>query len=128
MKHTQTIITDHTRVALVSEDLIKGFCCEGALAITRAASIVPAAVDLFQCAHDLGVRHCRRGARPGAGRMGGHGQNRPHPLRQSRPGAGGLVAAVVPCLPLHPIRCTIPLARRSKAHADRDYLVCSRLW
>lgn len=46
---------DH--VAVMSQDLLKGFCDEGALSGPRAASIVPAVVDLFQRAHDLGVRH-----------------------------------------------------------------------
>lgn len=51
------VVSDSSRVALLSEDLLKGFCEEGALSSPRAASIVPAVVDLFQRAHDLGVRH-----------------------------------------------------------------------
>ncbi|MGD2144969.1 MAG: isochorismatase family protein [Anaerolineae bacterium] len=45
------------RVALVSEDLVKGFCDLGPLASERSASVVPAVVDLFERAYDLGVRH-----------------------------------------------------------------------
>ena len=50
-------IDDPDRVAIVSEDLLKGFCDVGPLASDRAASIVPAAVGLFERAHALGVRH-----------------------------------------------------------------------
>jgi nicotinamidase-related amidase len=51
------VISDPERVAVVSEDMLKGFCDEGALASERAAGIVPAVVELFQSAHQLGVRH-----------------------------------------------------------------------
>ena len=51
------ILADPARMALVSEDMVKGFCNQGALASPRAGSIVPAVVRLFQRAHDLGVRH-----------------------------------------------------------------------
>jgi nicotinamidase-related amidase len=44
-------------VAVLSSDLVKGFCYEGPLASPRVAGIVPAAVQLFERAHDLGVRH-----------------------------------------------------------------------
>lgn len=53
----ETVISDPARVALVSEDLLKGFCSEGPLSGPRAAGIVPAVVRLFERAHDLGVRH-----------------------------------------------------------------------
>jgi nicotinamidase-related amidase len=53
----EEIIPDPTRAALVSVDLTNGFCCEGPLASSRVASIIPATVRLFQRAHDLGVRH-----------------------------------------------------------------------
>jgi nicotinamidase-related amidase len=53
----ETIASDPERVALVSEDMIKGFCKEGALSSPRATAIVPNVVRLFQRAHDLGVRH-----------------------------------------------------------------------
>ncbi len=52
-----TVISDPVRVALVSEDLLKGFCDEGALSSPRAANIVPTMTHLFQRAHDLGVGH-----------------------------------------------------------------------
>jgi nicotinamidase-related amidase len=53
----KTVVSDPTRVALVSQDLLKGFCDQGPLSSQRAASIVPAVVRLFQHAHGLGVRH-----------------------------------------------------------------------
>ncbi len=53
----QEVISDPARVALVSQDLLKGFCNQGALSSPRAASIVPGVVRLFQRAHDLGVCH-----------------------------------------------------------------------
>jgi len=51
------VVSDPARVAVVSEDMIKGFCDEGALYSPRARGIVPAVVKLFQGAHQLGVRH-----------------------------------------------------------------------
>jgi nicotinamidase-related amidase len=53
----ETVVTDPTRVAVLSEDLLKGFCDVGPLASERSASIVPAVVHVFERAHDLGVRH-----------------------------------------------------------------------
>jgi len=53
----EEIVSDPHQVALVSVDLTRGFCCEGLLASSRVAGIIPAAVRLFQRAHDLGVRH-----------------------------------------------------------------------
>jgi nicotinamidase-related amidase len=50
-------VSDASRVALVSEDLVKGFCNTGPLASERVAGIVPAVVEVFQRAHNLGVRH-----------------------------------------------------------------------
>ncbi|MFW6099203.1 MAG: cysteine hydrolase family protein [Thermodesulfobacteriota bacterium] len=43
--------------ALVSQDLLKGFCYEGPLSSPRAAGIVPRVVELFQQAHALGLQH-----------------------------------------------------------------------
>jgi nicotinamidase-related amidase len=51
------VVADPARVAIVSQDLLKGFCDAGPLASERAAGIVPAVVDLFERAHRLGVRH-----------------------------------------------------------------------
>lgn len=53
----EDVISDASRVALISEDLVKGFCNEGPLASERVARIVPAVVDVFERAYDLGVRH-----------------------------------------------------------------------
>jgi nicotinamidase-related amidase len=51
------VVADPARVALVSQDLLKGFCHVGPLASERAAGIVPAVMDVFARAHELGVRH-----------------------------------------------------------------------
>jgi nicotinamidase-related amidase len=50
-------VDDPNRAAVVSEDLLKGFCDVGPLSSERAAGVVPAAVRLFERAHTLGVRH-----------------------------------------------------------------------
>ena len=54
--HLEAITADPARVALVSVDLVKGFCCQGPLASPRVADIVSFAARLFQRAYDLGVR------------------------------------------------------------------------
>jgi len=53
----ETVVADPTRVALVVQDLLKGFCNQGPLSSPRSASIVPAVVQLFQRAYNLGIRH-----------------------------------------------------------------------
>jgi nicotinamidase-related amidase len=53
----EEIVSDPHRVALVSVDLTRGFCCEGPLASPRVAGVIPAVVRLFQRVHDRGVRH-----------------------------------------------------------------------
>ncbi len=53
----EAVITHAERVALLSVDLIKGFTTVGPLASPRIAGVVPAVVQLFQRAHELGVRH-----------------------------------------------------------------------
>ena len=53
----EAVISDPDRVALVSQDLLKGFCNQGPLASPRSASIVPGVASLFQRVHDLGGRH-----------------------------------------------------------------------
>jgi nicotinamidase-related amidase len=45
------------QTAIVSSDLLKGFCTEGPLASPRIAGIVSNAVDIFEHAHELGVPH-----------------------------------------------------------------------
>jgi nicotinamidase-related amidase len=50
-------VDDPSRVAVISEDLLKGFCDVGPLASERAAGIVPGVVRLFERAHSLGIRH-----------------------------------------------------------------------
>lgn len=45
---------DH--VALFSIDMINGFCKHGPLSSDRVGSLVPSVVDIFQRAHDLGIR------------------------------------------------------------------------
>jgi nicotinamidase-related amidase len=44
-------------VAVLAVDITVGFCSQGALASERVAGIVEPIVQLFQRAHDLGVRH-----------------------------------------------------------------------
>lgn len=50
------VITDPQRTAILSVDLIVGFCYEGKLASPRIAAIVPNAVRLFEQAYARGVR------------------------------------------------------------------------
>ena len=45
------------RVAVISVDVINGFCYEGPLASPRVASIVEPIVALFQTSYQAGVRH-----------------------------------------------------------------------
>ena len=51
------VVAEPGRVAVVSSDMVKGFCSVGPLASPRIAGIVPSVVNLFQRAHELGVRH-----------------------------------------------------------------------
>jgi hypothetical protein len=44
-------------VAVISADLVEGFCYEGPLASPRIANIVEPSANLMQRAYDLGVRH-----------------------------------------------------------------------
>ncbi|MGD8624248.1 MAG: isochorismatase family cysteine hydrolase [Anaerolineae bacterium] len=48
---------DAARVAVLAVDVTTGFCSEGALASERVGAIVPPIVQLFERAHELGVRH-----------------------------------------------------------------------
>ena len=50
-------VQEPQRVAIISEDLIKGFCTVGPLASPRAQAIVAPAVQLFERAYALGVPH-----------------------------------------------------------------------
>lgn len=51
------VVRDPARAAVLSVDLVKGFCTVGPLASPRVAGIVPAVVRLFQQLHGQGVRH-----------------------------------------------------------------------
>ena len=51
------LISDPRHVAILSVDLVNGFCCEGPLASPRVAGIIPAVVSLFERARTLGVRN-----------------------------------------------------------------------
>ena len=53
----EAVISDPAHVAVVSEDLVKGFCSEGPLSDPRVAGVVPAVVNLFRRVRGLGVRH-----------------------------------------------------------------------
>ena len=44
------------RVALISVDMINGFCHEGVLSSSRVRDIIPAVVAAFKDAYDIGVR------------------------------------------------------------------------
>ncbi|PZR98956.1 MAG: nicotinamidase [Candidatus Chloroheliales bacterium] len=44
-------------VAILSADMVNGFCYEGNLASPRIAALVPAIVGLFKQAHALGIRN-----------------------------------------------------------------------
>ena len=48
---------DPASVAIFSADMIVGFCNRGALASERVGALARPVADLFQRAHDLGVRH-----------------------------------------------------------------------
>lgn len=50
------VVRDPARTAVVSVDLINGFCYEGPLQSPRVAGSVPASAALMQAAHDAGVR------------------------------------------------------------------------
>jgi nicotinamidase-related amidase len=52
-----TIVADPARTAIVSIDVINGFCHEGALASPRVKKIIDPIVDLMRKAHAAGVRH-----------------------------------------------------------------------
>ncbi len=51
------VASSSERTAVVSSDMLKGFCTEGPLASSRIAEIVPNAVDIFERSHALGVPH-----------------------------------------------------------------------
>ena len=51
------VLREPAQVAIVSIDLINGFCYEGNLSSPRVAAIVPAVADLLQRARGAGVRH-----------------------------------------------------------------------
>ncbi len=50
-------VTDPARTAIVSVDVINGFCHTGPLASPRVKAIIPPIVRLFERAHAAGVRH-----------------------------------------------------------------------
>lgn len=52
-----SVIVDVDRTAVVSIDLVNGFCSQGPLSSERVAGIVPPIVELFKAAHARGVRH-----------------------------------------------------------------------
>lgn len=50
-------VNDPNAAAVLSVDLIKGFCYEGPLSSPRVASIVPPIAWLFERAHEIGIRN-----------------------------------------------------------------------
>ncbi|MEJ5314250.1 MULTISPECIES: cysteine hydrolase family protein [Anaerolinea] len=55
--HARDVFENSQQCAIVSVDVINGFCAFGPLASPRVARIVKPIVSLFQKAWDLGVRH-----------------------------------------------------------------------
>jgi nicotinamidase-related amidase len=53
----KALLDSPNTVAVIAQDLLKGFCTVGPLSSPRAASILPAVTDLFQRAYEQGVRH-----------------------------------------------------------------------
>ncbi len=53
----ESVVREPSRTAILSVDLIKGFCTIGPLASPRVAGIIPAVVRLFERVYNLGVRH-----------------------------------------------------------------------
>jgi nicotinamidase-related amidase len=51
------VIADPANTAVFSSDMVVGFCDRGSLASPRVDAISPTVADVFQRAHDLGVRH-----------------------------------------------------------------------
>lgn len=51
------VVADPARTAIVSIDVINGFCHEGALASQRVTKTIEPIVNLLQKAHAIGVRH-----------------------------------------------------------------------
>src|SRR5258706_10594641 len=43
------------KIAIISVDMVNGFCHKGALASTEVKSIIPSVVDIFQKGHTNGV-------------------------------------------------------------------------
>ncbi|NLE44654.1 MAG: cysteine hydrolase [Chloroflexi bacterium] len=55
--HLTEAIAEPNQAAILSVDMINGFCCEGPLASPRVAGIIPALVRLFESMNRIGVRH-----------------------------------------------------------------------
>lgn len=53
----QTAISNPEKTAILSVDVINGFCTMGPLASPRVEAIISPIVDLFKAAWDVGVRH-----------------------------------------------------------------------
>jgi nicotinamidase-related amidase len=51
------VIADPASVGIFSSDMIIGFCERGSLASIRVGALAEPVVDLFQRAHELGLRH-----------------------------------------------------------------------
>src|SRR5512144_2006625 len=53
----EVVAGEPERVAVISIDVINGFCKSGALASERVGRIAKPVADVFALAHNLGVRH-----------------------------------------------------------------------
>src|SRR3989338_7080089 len=49
------VVTDPKKTALISVDMVVGFCHKGALASPKIASIIPDLISLFTKLHDVGI-------------------------------------------------------------------------
>lgn len=52
-----TVRDNPARAAVISVDIVNGFCYEGALSSPRVANLVPPIVTLFNNAHSHGIQH-----------------------------------------------------------------------
>jgi nicotinamidase-related amidase len=57
IKKLEELVVEPDKTAIISVDMLKGFCSIGPLASPRVAGIVDAIVELMQLGWDAGIRH-----------------------------------------------------------------------
>ena len=57
VKKLKDLVVEPEKIAIISVDVLKGFCSIGPLSSPRVAGIVDPIVDLMECAWEAGVRH-----------------------------------------------------------------------